>query len=168
MGVAIFRNAVFEDQQIQQKTLEGFCDLLQTDRAGQLPSQVLSQNAVTLFHVLGVYLNIVEPRLLKLAQDYIMEWTETAVKAMTLADYARSSMALMESELNRCRTLGLDLSTRRDLEILLEHQIVERRQETLCKFLWHPRSCNSRMTRLNFWQFRYETKRLPEITRFQS
>ncbi|KAE9994625.1 hypothetical protein EG327_006768 [Venturia inaequalis] len=131
MGVTIFRNAVFEDQRIQQKTLEGFCDLLQADRASQLASQVLSKNAVTLFHVLGVYVNVVEPRLLRLAQDYIMDWTEKAVKTMTLAEYARSSMELMESELNRCKTLGLDLSTRRDLEILLEHQIVERRQETL-------------------------------------
>lgn len=113
--------------------MEGFYDLLQTDRAGQLASQVLSQNAVALFHVLAVYTNVVEPRLLRLAQDYIMDWTEKAVKTMTLADYARSSMALMESELNRCKTLGLDLSTRRDLESMLEHQIVERRQETLCK-----------------------------------
>lgn len=133
MGVTIFRNAVFEDPKIQQRTLEGFCDLLQADRASKLASQVLSKNAVTLFHVLGVYVNVVEPRLLRLAQDYIMDWTEKAVKTMTLAEYARSSMELMESELNRCKTLGLDLSTRRDLEILLEHQIVERRQETLCK-----------------------------------
>lgn len=135
MGVTIFRTAIFEDQQIQEKTLEGFCNLLQTDRAGQLASQVLSQNAVALFHVLAVYIKVVEPRILRLAQDYIMEWTEKAVKTMTLADYARSSMALMESELNRCKTLGLDLSTRRDLEIMLEYQIVERRQDTLCKSL---------------------------------
>ncbi|QDS77252.1 hypothetical protein FKW77_003518 [Venturia effusa] len=131
MGVSIFRNAIFEDQRIQQKILDGFCDLLRTDRAGQLASQVLSQNAVALFHVLGVYINIVEPRLLRLAQDYIMEWTDKAVKTMSLAEYASSSMALMETELNRCKTLGLDLSTRRDLEIMLEHQIVERRQDTL-------------------------------------
>lgn len=167
MGVTIFRHAVFENHQIQQKALDGFCDLLEIDRAGKSPSQVLSQHAVALFHVLAVYVNTVEPRLLKLAQDYIMKWTDEAVKTMTLADYARSSMELMESELNRCKILGLDLSTRRDLEILLEHQIVERRQETLCKHLWNTWSSSLRST-CPVWQFQDRTEISPEIEQYGS
>lgn len=133
MGIAMFRKAVFDDKQLQPKIVEGFCDLIGSDRAGELASQSLSKDAVTLFHDLAVYINIIEPRLLRLAQDYIIDWTGKAVKEMTLADYALSSVQLMESELNRCKVLGLDLSTRRDLETLLEHQIVQRQQDTLCE-----------------------------------
>jgi cullin-4 len=133
MGISIFRTAIFEEKLLQKKIIDGFCDLIGLDRAGQLSGQTLSQNAATLFHDLGVYTNTVEPRLLQVAQDYIMNWADAAAKSMPLADYARSSMNLMESELKRCETLGLDLSTRRDLEALLEHQLVQRQQAILCK-----------------------------------
>jgi cullin 4 len=135
LGIIIFRHAVFEDEQLQPKIIDGFCNLITSDRAGRLYGQALSKNAVTLFHDLAVYINIVEPRLLRLAQDYIMDWADNAAKTMTLADYAHLSMDLMDSELNRCKILGLDLSTRRDLETLLEHQLIQRQQNILCKLL---------------------------------
>jgi hypothetical protein len=135
MGISIFRRAIFEDKQLQKKTIDGFCDLIGSDRAGQLTTQTLSKDAVNLFHDLAVYINFVEPRLLKLAQDFVMQWADNAAETMTLADYARSSMELMESELKRCKTLGFDVSTRRDLEALLEHQLVQRQQGILCKLL---------------------------------
>lgn len=124
---------IFEQKQIQKKTIDGICDLIMSDRVGQLSTQSLSKDAISLTHDLAVYTNIIEPRLLKLAQDYIVTWAEDAVKSMDLADYVRSSVELMNTELKRCESLGLDLSTRRDLLALLEHHLIQRHQSKLCK-----------------------------------
>jgi cullin-4 len=136
LGMSIFRRVIFQDKQLQTKLIDGFCDLIASDRAGKLTSQTLSGNAVNLFHDLAVYTKVVEPQLLKLAQDFVKQWADNAAKTMTLENYARSAMELFESELKRYKTLSLSLSTRHDLEALLENHLVERQQSMLRKLLY--------------------------------
>jgi cullin-4 len=86
-----------------------------------------------MFHDLTVYTHVIEPRLLHLAQMYVMEWAENAVRSTSLAEYINGSVELMDRELRRCEIVGLDLSTRRELLTLLEHQLIQRQQAKLCK-----------------------------------
>jgi cullin 4 len=137
MGISIFRDVIVDDRQLQKKIIDGICDLITSHRIGQLYTQALSKDAISLFHDLAVYTTVIEPELLKLAQDFIMKWADDTVKNTSLADYVRSSVELMDSELKRCEDLELDLSTRRDLLALLEHQLVQRQQSKLCKFRDH-------------------------------
>jgi cullin-4 len=134
MGVSLFRTIIFEDSQLQKKILDGTCDIISSDRAGQVHDESLCKHAIAMFHDLTVYTHVVEPRLLHLAQTYVMDWAENAVKSTSLAEYVNGSVDLMDRELKRCETVGLDLSTRRELLTLLEHQLIQRQQEKLCKF----------------------------------
>jgi cullin-4 len=136
MGVSLFRKIIFEDKGLQKKILDGTCDIISFDRAGQPQHDSLCKSAVSMFHELGVYTKVIEPRLLHLAQTYVMEWADNAVTNMTLAEYVNGSVELMDSELKRCEVVGLDLSTRRELLTLLEHQLIQRRQEKLRKFFF--------------------------------
>jgi cullin-4 len=131
MGVSLFRRIIFEDTQLQKKILDGTCDIITSDRAGQADGETLCRNAMLMFHDLTVYTHVIEPRLLHLAQTYVMEWADNAVGSMSLAEYVTGSVQLMDNELKRCETVGLDLSTRRELLTLLEHQLIQRRQEKL-------------------------------------
>jgi cullin-4 len=139
MGVSLFRRIIFEDSQLQVKILDGMCDIVTSDRAGQAEGETLCRNAISMFHELSVYTHVIEPRLLHLAQTYVMEWADNAVKSMTLAEYVNGSVTLMDSELKRCETVGLDLSTRRELLTLLEHQLIQRRQEKLRTLIYYSR-----------------------------
>jgi cullin-4 len=134
MGVSLFRTIIFEDSQLQKKILDGTCDIISADRAGQVHDESLCKRAMAMFHDLAVYTHVIEPRLLHLAQTYVMEWAGNAVKSTGLAEYVNGSVELMDRELRRCETVGLDLSTRRELLTLLEHQLIQRQQDKLCKF----------------------------------
>jgi cullin-4 len=133
MGVSLFRSIVFEGKQLQPKILDGVCKLIEADRTGEGQDQSLCKDAITMFHELTVYTNVVEPRILLQSQNFVLEWTEKAVSQMSLADYVNASVELMDKEFNRCEAIGLDLSTRRALLTLLEHQLIQRQQAFLCK-----------------------------------
>jgi cullin-4 len=133
MGVSLFRTIIFEDQRLQPKILDGISSLIASDRSGTFQDLSLCKAAVAMFHDLTVYTHVIEPRLLHRSQTFIMEWAENAVQSMNLAEYVNACVELMEKEISRCEAVGLDLSTRRALLALLEHQLIQRQQKKLCK-----------------------------------
>ncbi|KAF2425729.1 Cullin-domain-containing protein [Tothia fuscella] len=131
MGVALFRSIIFEDKKLQHKILEGICEIVTADRSGTGTDIPLCKEAIAMFHDLTVYANVVEPRLLHMSQTFVKGWADHAVNNMGLAEYVNASVELMDTEFKRCEVVGLDLSTRRALLTLLEHQLIQRQQDTL-------------------------------------
>lgn len=133
MAVAQFRSIIFEDAKLRSRIVDGTCDLVASDRAGEQLDHTTFRDAISMFHDLSTYTTIFEPRFLELSQSYTMRWVETAVAEKSLADYVRSAVGLAEKEKQRCEIFGLDTTTRRDLVTILEDHLVQRQQDRLGK-----------------------------------
>jgi cullin-4 len=132
MSVSLFRDIIFSDRQLQLKIVGGFCDFVTSDRNGGGSDRELAQRAIAMFNTLGVYTNVIEPQLLKESQTFAREWADTSVVSKDLATFVSDAAQLMETEIARCDTLGLEVkSTKRDLLALLEHHLVERQEAFL-------------------------------------
>jgi cullin-4 len=129
MSVSLFRHIIFNDRQLQPKIVSGVCDFVTADRSGDSSDQQLARQAVSMFNALGVYTQVIEPRLLKESQTFAREWADKSVKQKDLATYLKDAVVLMDTEVTRCDILGLEVkSTKRDLLALLEHHLIERQQ----------------------------------------
>jgi cullin-4 len=134
MGVSLFRDIVFNNNQLQPKIVGGVCDFIAADRNGDSSDQQLAKTAISMFNSLGVYTHVFEPQLLKESQTFVREWADQAVTTKDLATYLRDAVQLMQDEIKRCDVLGIDLkSTKRDLLALFETHLIERQQDYLRK-----------------------------------
>lgn len=131
MAIALFRTTIFEDSQLKARIIGGACDLVAADRAGESPDLSTFRDAVRMFHELGTYTSVFEPRLLEQSQTYIVEWAERTSSEEDLAEYVRRAQQLIQREIRRCELFNLDSSTRRDLVALLDTHLIQKRQQRL-------------------------------------
>lgn len=105
------------------------------DRQGQSTEQDrdLLRRAIKMFHALGVYTSDFEPELLGRSSSYFASWSDEKAETLDLARYIEQSQKLIDLELERCATLGLDSTTRKSLETYLEDLLVDQsdRQQLL-------------------------------------
>jgi hypothetical protein len=137
LEVSLFRSSVFEDTQLQKETIAGTFDAISAARVGTLENKELVGKAIALYHDLGVYTQIFEPRFMELLQKFAKEWSENAVSEKSLADYVKNAMELMEAELARGEAGGLPLTTRQDMLKTLEDLLIYRQRTKLSTS--HPR-----------------------------
>ncbi|THZ26851.1 Cullin-domain-containing protein [Aureobasidium pullulans] len=129
--IKIFRDNIFEDPSLKLAIIDGACDLISADRAGQeLEPSHLSQ-AITMFHDLATYSTSFEPRMLASAQRYVVEWANEKSAEKPLPEYVNEAVTFMTKEIERCELFGLDQSTRRDLLALLEEHIIKEKVDYL-------------------------------------
>lgn len=131
--VDLFRSLIFEHPKLNKRIVDGACDLIAVDRAGEDLDRELFSKTVTVFHDMQVYTKHFEPRMLEFSQTYIKEWADAASRDQTLPEFVRNADALIKSELQRVAAFLLDSSTKRDLWTLLEDHLVSRQQERLSK-----------------------------------
>lgn len=81
--------------------------------------------AIRMFHSLGVYTSDFEPELLGRSSSYFASWSDEKAQTLDLPQYISESQALIDRELQRCGTLGLDSTTRKSLEGYLEDLLVD-------------------------------------------
>lgn len=130
LAVNIFREAIFNNETLKSKIVDGACDLIFADRMGQDIDRATLKDAISMFHDLATYTSTFEPRMLAFSQTYVLHWAESE-SANPVPDYVRAATAFMNSEVARCDLYGLDMSTRRDLLTVLEAQLIEKRVDYL-------------------------------------
>ncbi|KAK8232166.1 Cullin family-domain-containing protein [Phyllosticta capitalensis] len=128
---SLFRTIVCEDSVLRPKIVMGACELVHADRNQQQFDKDLFKDTISMFHDLTIYTNMFEPKLLELSQQFVSQWAAKASSEKGLADYTKSVFALMDKEISRCETFGLDSSTRRDLLALLEQHLVVQQVDRL-------------------------------------
>ncbi|KAF2087999.1 Cullin-domain-containing protein [Saccharata proteae CBS 121410] len=127
----LFRSLICEDPVLKEKIVMGACDLVEADRNGDsLMDQTTFRDAISMFHDLGIYTSMLEPKLLEMSQTFITEWVEQNADK-SLAESVRSIVQLIDSEMTRCELFNLDTSTRRDLLTLLEDHLIQRPEKRL-------------------------------------
>ncbi|TIA65421.1 Cullin-domain-containing protein [Aureobasidium pullulans] len=100
--IKIFRDNIFEDPNLKLAIIDGACDLISADRAGQeLEPSHLSQ-AITMFHDLATYSTSFEPRMLASAQRYVVEWADEKSAEKPLPEYVNEAVTFMTKEIERC------------------------------------------------------------------
>ncbi|THW25169.1 Cullin-domain-containing protein [Aureobasidium pullulans] len=100
--IKIFRDNIFEDPNLKLAIIDGACDLISADRAGQeLEPSHLSQ-AITMFHDLATYSTSFEPRMLASAQRYVVEWANEKSAEKPLPEYVNEAITFMTKEIERC------------------------------------------------------------------
>ncbi|KAI9711752.1 MAG: hypothetical protein M1820_001897 [Bogoriella megaspora] len=127
MATDLFRSIIFSDRMLQPKVVSGACDLISVDRKQQNLDTTTFREAIKMFHELSVYSTSFEPRMLELSQSYILDWSDQASEEMELAAYVNESKSFIDRETKRCDLFGMDSSTRKELLVLLENLLVERR-----------------------------------------
>lgn len=131
----LFRSIIFEHPKLNHRIVDGACDLIAVDRAGEDLDREMFSKAIKMFHEMQVYTKHFEPHMLEFSQTYVKEWSDNASAEKALPDYVQSSLALMKSEMARVDIFMLDSSTRRDLLTLLEDHIISRKESRLSKSL---------------------------------
>lgn len=136
IAVDLFRSHVFDHTKLSQRIIDGACDLIAVDRAGEDLDRELFSKAILMFHELQVYTKDFEPRMLELSQTYVQEWSDAASAEKPLPEYVKSARALIKNETARVETFRLDSSTRRDLLTLLEDHLIWRKRTRLGMSIW--------------------------------
>ena len=133
MGTSEFRTHIFSAMQLQQRILQGACDLVRVDREGSQDTrdEVLFQEAVQMFHSLTTYSRCFEPKLMAESERYFGTWAEETISNHDLADYVDHCGNLIEKELKRCEKYNLDQTTKKGLEAHLEDILVDQRHTRL-------------------------------------
>ncbi|KAK2754532.1 hypothetical protein FQN54_006933 [Arachnomyces sp. PD_36] len=133
MGPAQFRSYIFADRTLKRKILGGACGLVKVDRKGdnQRVDSSLLRQAITFFHSLGVYKNEFEPRFIEDSEAYFKDWIVKERLGRDLASFIDLSYGLIESELSRCETFGLDRATRQRLSNLLDQILIKQQEDVL-------------------------------------
>ena len=130
VAVQLFRDGIFNTEELKQHIVDGACDLISADRMEQDMDRATLRQAISMFHDLAIYTNNFEPRMLAFSQNYVQAWTEEK-SAGAVPDYVKASARFMANEMERCELYGLDTSTRRDLVALLEDHIIEKKVDYL-------------------------------------
>lgn len=134
LGIALFREHVFQDKNINSSILGGACALVfkaRGDASGQGFVPELFKEAVGMFHTLAVYTKNFEPMLLSQSQDYFDEWAQRNSSELSLAAYVDQCHAMFRKEIDRCDAFALDESTKRNLNSQMDTHLVFDQQQRL-------------------------------------
>ncbi|KAI4100300.1 MAG: hypothetical protein L6R37_005555 [Teloschistes peruensis] len=135
MGTNEFRKQIFSHGILKQRILNGAYLLISAGREGKgtTQSNELLQKVIKMFHALTVYTSDFEPEMLRRSSSYIASWSDDKAANLNLAQYVDESRKLIDLELERCDSFGLDSTTRISLETKLEDLLIEHndRQEKL-------------------------------------
>ena len=133
MGTTEFRTHVFLATALQQRIVEGACDLVRVDREGSQNRQgeALFRDAIKMFHSLTTYSQFFEPILMAKSAQYFGNWAKNSVSRDDLGGYVEKCGNLFHEELTRCDIYGLDQTTKKSLETYLEDILVDERQTRL-------------------------------------
>lgn len=135
MGKQQFRASIFLDAALKPMILQGACNLVSYDRKRdetQFDGELL-RKAVDMFHTLSVYTKDFEPKILGASQAFLNEWSASQSANLSLARYVEECHGLIEREILRCRTFGLDTTTEKDLVTLSDRFLIIKQEHVLVR-----------------------------------
>jgi cullin 4 len=130
-GVDLFCDYILNHLDLSPKIIDGACELIAEDRAQNMVESSLFRDAIDMFHDTSTYTKRFEPYMLKLSQNFIVEWASQGKEMKPLPQYVTDSVKLIDREKTRCELFSLDASTRRGLIELLDTYLVEQAQDKL-------------------------------------
>ncbi|KAF1938487.1 Cullin-domain-containing protein [Clathrospora elynae] len=131
ISITLFRSIIFEHAKLNNRIIDGACDLVAADRTGSdLDSEMFSKT-VNMFHEMHVYTLKFEPRLMDLSQEYVVKWADAESAEKSLPDYVRGTRALIDREMKRVEMFSLPNTTKRELLTLLEDHLISRKESRL-------------------------------------
>ncbi|PGH11260.1 hypothetical protein AJ79_04995 [Helicocarpus griseus UAMH5409] len=135
MGRVQFRAAVFYNDTLKPRILQGACELIALDRneGGTAVDPNLLRHAIKLFHDLNVYKKDFEPCMLDASDKYFKRWAAAAAVNCGLATYLGRCHDLIEREMARCDIFALDRSTKQSLSQMLDRYLVSEQTRLLLK-----------------------------------
>ncbi len=107
--------------------------MVNMDRQEQLDpdNEVLLRHAIKMFHLLTVYTKYFEPIYVGDSLEYFHSWVRQVLSTSSLANYVMECHKLIDREIRRCATFGLDSTTRTTIEEHLEEILIVQNQERL-------------------------------------
>lgn len=126
MGKLQFRTSIFLDEALKPMILQGACNLISYDRRrdeAHFDGELL-RKAIDMFHTLTVYTKDFEPKILGASQSFFNEWSSSQSASLSLARYVEECHALIEREISRCKSFGLETTTEKDLVTLLDRFLI--------------------------------------------
>ncbi|KAF2774053.1 Cullin-domain-containing protein [Teratosphaeria nubilosa] len=131
----LFRDIVFNHDNLKSNVIDGACELVAADRTGkQQLNSALFQQAVDMFHELQVYSSAFEPPFLFTTQRYVTAWSDELIVDKSVPEYVKAAEDFIAKEMARCDDFALDASTRRDLLDLLEDILVVKKETDLTEY----------------------------------
>ncbi|KAF2719753.1 Cullin-domain-containing protein [Polychaeton citri CBS 116435] len=128
----LFREVIFADTALKDKVINGACDLTAAQRrcASPLDSSTF-QNAVDMFHGLGIYTSVFEPCFLGASQEWAASLADETASSKDVPEFVALANDTITREMMQCEKFALDASTKRDLLALLEDHFVQRKESYL-------------------------------------
>jgi hypothetical protein len=134
MGLRQFRKAVFSNEKLKDKILQGACHLVELDRKDDKHVDLtLLRQSVKLFHDLGVYSSEFEPCLLEKSVTFFEIWAREKADTTYLATYVEECHRLIDREMSRCDLFGFDRSTKQRLSEMLDRSLITDQQSVLLR-----------------------------------
>jgi cullin-4 len=133
MGLIQFRNFIFLDCVLRTRVLQGACDFVDYDRKGaqNMMDPGLLRRAIAMFHDLGVYTKAFEPQFLEESTNFFGTWADREGASKPLGQFVQNCHELIQSEMKRCDLFSLDSTTRRELSLLVDENLVTRQKAAL-------------------------------------
>ena len=133
--LSLFHDIVFENSELQPLILTGTLEYMQLleEVTGH---QDLLHKAIALFHNIGVYQTVFEPRLLAQLQELSYNWSKEETLKMNVPNYIKTAIGIMERAIKTGQDVGLDSSTRTSIMTMMEHIFIGRQQAylSLCPY----------------------------------
>ncbi|PGH04577.1 Cullin 4 [Blastomyces parvus] len=135
MGLIQFRKAIFSNEILRPRILQGACQLIELDREEDSTAvdPNLLRRAIKLFHDLGVYKKHFEPCMLDASDKYISSWANKEASHCGLATYVERCHLLADREMARCDLFALDRSTKQSICQMLDRYLVSDHTDLLLK-----------------------------------
>jgi len=128
--LSLFHDVVFENSELQPQILTGALEYMQLLEEVTRHRNLLHK-AIALFHNIGVYQTIFEPRLLAQLQELSYNWSKEATLKMDVPSYIKTATGIMERAVKTGQEVGLDSSTRTAIMTMMEHIFIDRQQTYL-------------------------------------
>ncbi|KGY15104.1 hypothetical protein PABG_12054 [Paracoccidioides brasiliensis Pb03] len=135
MGLVQFRTAMFLNDTLRPRILQGACQLIELDRkdGNTAVDPNLLRRAIKFFHDLGVYKKYFEPYMLDASEKYISSWVVNEANHCGLATYVERCQLLISREIQRCDLFGLDRSTKQSISQMVDRYLVSDQIKILLK-----------------------------------
>lgn len=131
----VFQQVVFSHDALKPMIRDGACDLIASDRTQSRPlDRALFGQTVDMFHALGTYTSVFEPRFLGLSQEYVADWSERMISEKSVPEYVAISNEFISKEISRCQDFRMDGSTKRELLTLLEDHLIRLKEADLVDY----------------------------------
>ncbi|KAI5807119.1 Cullin family-domain-containing protein [Geopyxis carbonaria] len=129
-GNELFRRYIAADCNVEPSMLNGVLSLFEQDRncrGTPSPNVDLLVACIKMINELGLYAKIFEPRYLVVSREYYSQLAQRESESRTLVGYLKECVDIMDNERDRGIRFALSESTKRDLVLIVEDEMIKKK-----------------------------------------